>query len=249
MSSYARLYIDFDGVICDSVHEAFVSSYLAYHHLSDISVPDQHPEQRALFYRYRPFIRSGQHFMLLQHCIAHSTPLSTQDDFEQQLSSTTEPQLLQWRAALYEVRGRLIERQLAEYINLHTFYPHLPPHLPALSLNPAVYILSTKKIRLISLLLASIDITWPRERMLLSHHTAKIDIIKHEHAEPAETAVFIDDHAPHILTIAQGRSAGIDCYLADWGYVLADWQQDSRYMHVDGDSLHKLIQPFLHTNK
>lgn len=248
MSEYKRLYIDFDGVICDSVYEAFACSYLAYHRLDDIAAIDA--EQREIFYRYRPFIRSGQHLMLLQHCITRGISLSTQGDFEAQLTLTGDEQLTEWRTALYAVRARLIDKQLTDYINLHTLYPHITTHLPALARNPSVHILSTKKSHLISLLLSNADISWPAERLLLSHQQSKIDIIRGERGGGAsdERVAFIDDHLPHILAIDEGRKAGIDCYLADWGYVLPEWRDDSRYRHLDSSSVFELVGPFLSPN-
>lgn len=248
MNTYKRLYIDFDGVICDSVYEAFVCSYLAYHNLDKISETEHATEQCELFYRYRPFIRSGQHLVLLQHCIAKRILLSTQDDFEAQLAATADTTLAKWREALYEVRAQLIAQQLTSYIELHTLYPCMIGHLPALALNKDVFILSTKKSHLISLLLSHAGISWSPERLLLSHKKAKIDIIRsaYRDGDAVSTRVaFIDDHLPHILSIEEGQKEGVDCYLANWGYVVPEWRDNSRYRHLDSDSAAELVSPFL----
>lgn len=243
-NKYARLYIDFDGVICDSAYEAFVCSYLAYYHLHAIEDATAATEQQTLFQRYRPFIRSGQHFMLLQYCIENGILLSSQDDFERQLQSKTDQQLRQWRTVLYRTRATLIDQRLPDYLGFHTFYQHVRDVLQALSYNPRVFILSTKKEHLISLLLSGIGITWARERILMSHTHSKIHMVNDARRDHAERVAFIDDHLPHILSIEQGKERGIDCYLADWGYTLPDWRSDRAYAHLNAQSFVELVTPF-----
>ena len=250
MPTYAHLYIDFDGVICDSVREAFVTSYAAYHHNFKLArriamnTTDSMDSIQNIFYRYRPFIRSGQHFMLLQHCIANNIVLTSQSDFEHILQSTSTAQLMEWRKALYDMRAFFIEEHINEFLSLHRFYDHVHAHLMRLSKISQLIILSTKKEYLISLLLARAHIKWPLERIIGAHTHTKIDIIKERHLNTQEHVAFIDDHLPHILSIVHGRKYRIDCYLADWGYVLPQWREDSRYAHLNTHTLSSFLNSF-----
>jgi len=251
VKGYTHLYIDFDGVICDSVAEAFVCSYCAFHHHSVAQIEEmEFPEgKRKLFYAYRPFIRSGQHLMLLQYCLTNNIVLTSQDDFERELRATSKERLQEWRSALYDVRNSIMEKHMPYYLSLHRFYEEFAPYLAQLAIRREVVILSTKKEYLITRLLAGSAIEWPQERIITSHTQSKIDIIKERHADEGvnkgRTVAFIDDHLPHILSITEGEQAGIECYLADWGYTLPVWRAERAYAHVDSESLVSLLSPFL----
>ena len=251
MHTPTHLYIDFDGVICDSVQEAFVSSYAAYYDNLELArkvvadTTDRVNAIKSTFYQYRPFIRSGQHFMLLQHCIAHGIVLTSQSDFERELQSTSTAQLMEWRQALYAMRALFIKEYVNEFLSLHHFYDHVHTHLMHLSKASHVTILSTKKEHLVSLLLTHARIAWPSDRIVGAHTQSKIDIIKNRHLHTQEQVAFIDDHIPHILPIIHGRKCGIHCYLADWGYVLPQWREDTRYAHLNAHTLSSFLAPFM----
>ena len=251
MCAYTHLYIDFDGVICDSVQEAFVSSYAAYYDNLELArkvVADTTASVNAIqdtFYQYRPFIRSGQHFMLLQHCIAHGIVLTSQSDFERELQATSAAQLAEWRRILYDMRALFIKEHVNEFLSIHHFYDHVYTHLMRLSKASQVIILSTKKEHLVSLLLSHAHIDWPSDRIVGAHTQSKIDIIKNRHLNTQEQVAFIDDHLPHTLSIAHGRKYGIDCYLADWGYMLPQWREDARYAHLNTHTLPSFLALFM----
>jgi beta-phosphoglucomutase-like phosphatase (HAD superfamily) len=77
------LFLDFDGVLCDSVAECFVSSWLAYFDREGSKMPESVSlAQKDLFTRYRPFIRRGADYMLLQYAIENNIELVAQRDFD-----------------------------------------------------------------------------------------------------------------------------------------------------------------------
>ena len=79
----ALLVLDFDGVICDSVEECFVSSWTAYHGLHRGAPRSEAPDQaRASFRAMRPFVRSGEDFVLIQELIATGSAVSSQAEFD-----------------------------------------------------------------------------------------------------------------------------------------------------------------------
>ena len=234
MQRYTRLFIDFDGVICDSVAEAYYCSFLAYHQLplgDDPLTAD--PAIRERFIQYRPFIRSGQHLVLLQRCIEDGVPLTCQDDFESQLAATTETQLAEWRKRLYAVREQLIAEAHDRFVGLSTLYPEVSRLLPSLCGMDKITILSTKRNDIIQMILRANNIHWPDERVISVNKQGKIDAIREYRAGGNDPVYFIDDHLPHILDAEQSRQSNIDCYLADWGYTLPEWRSDPRYQHVD----------------
>ena len=67
------LFLDFDGVICDSEPECFESSSVAYRKLKSPENVSKSLEHRSLFRQLRPLIRSGEDYLVI-HLIT-SLPL------------------------------------------------------------------------------------------------------------------------------------------------------------------------------
>lgn len=253
MRDYDYLYLDFDGVICDSVLEAFYCSYLAYHAIPYTEDPSTYASDancsygvaKDIFFQYRPFIRSGQHLMLLQHCINRDIALHTQQDFETQLQHISAEQLQTWRNQLYTIRERMHSNRFSTYIALNTLYPHVQKHVHALSTCANAYILSTKRTDMIAIVLQHNQITWPSERIFSVDKKGKITAIQERAHRRNTNIAFIDDHLPHILTIEQGAQYGIDCFLADWGYVLAEWKENNDYVHLNEEQFSPFVDRFL----
>ena len=65
------LYLDFDGVVCDSERECFVSSWLTYRQLGG-ATGGEHISLRARrrFRQMRPLIRSGEDYVVIQQILA-----------------------------------------------------------------------------------------------------------------------------------------------------------------------------------
>ena len=76
------LFLDFDGVVCDSVPECFLSSHIAYNEFLGRPVTAVPLETKKRFYEYRPFMRSGEDYFLLQKFIEEGKTISVQEDFD-----------------------------------------------------------------------------------------------------------------------------------------------------------------------
>ena len=238
MAEYRYFYLDFDGVMCDSVKEAYFCSYLAYHRLSITSDPlavDNKIIQQ--FYKYRPFIRSGQHLVFLQFCIARGILLRNHHDFERELSAVSSRQLREWRDLLYVVREKLTAHDMRRFLQLHALYPGIEELARTLSAVENVYILSTKREDIISLILGNRAIDWPVERIISVDTKGKIDAIQTHRGANHYSVFFVDDHLPHILNKRESIERNIDCYLADWGYTLPEWRRNNAYQHINSEHL------------
>ncbi len=239
-----RLVLDFDGVLCDSVHEAFYATWVAYYRHQPEQLPNHIPLQtRSTFYHYRPFIRTGQHLMLLQHLIARGTQLHSQDDFERELSQTSEEQQQQWRSWLYQVREEMREGDQEQQLRLQPLYPGIRELLLKLTLTEGVIILSTKRADFIAAILAHNRVPWKSDGIHSVQKESKIDAIQRlQRATQAEhITIFVDDHLPHLLPQQEATTHNMRCLLANWGYVLPEWCHNHRYETIDMAGLRSLV--------
>ncbi|TVQ37823.1 MAG: hypothetical protein EA384_11015 [Spirochaetaceae bacterium] len=221
------LFLDFDGVICDSVLEAYVSSWIAWHRLvcgrEPAAVPLQH---RTLFYRYRPFIRNGEDFVLLQQTIEEGIAISTQSDFDDRLARTGAHRMQQYRSAIYSVREQLLRDDRHAWLRLNRIYPHVRSELEWLSQRDDCYILSTKKAAYIAEILIADGVDWPARRVLSAEGRSKIDMMAEVLAERSDPhAAFVEDQPDHFPGIGDDPGFRLDCFLAAWGYIQPHWLQ------------------------
>lgn len=211
------LFIDFDGVICDSVNECFVSSWLAYSGYRRCEPACIPLSDYSLFRRYRPLIRRGGDYLLLQRCIDKGIELANQVEFDHQAAIVGEAGMNAYHRQFYAARKRLLDDDRSYWLKLNRIYPHV--FRPLLSAAESAWILTTKEVLFVSEILASHGLSWNEKRIICSGTDRKIDVIE-KHLDEEETAVFIDDQIDHF---SGGVDPRISCYLAAWGYVRPAW--------------------------
>ena len=82
------VFLDFDGVICDSLPECYTVSLAAYYGLFRKSeVPkDASGATETVFRRFRPYIRRGGDYLFIQMAIHQGIRLESQEDFDSLIS-------------------------------------------------------------------------------------------------------------------------------------------------------------------
>jgi len=218
-ASAQHLYLDFDGVLCDSLEECYRSSWLA---LEAVTVgpesppePPADPTYRGRFRRCRPFIRSGEDYLMVHRWVREGRVPSDQAAFDASLQQAGDAQRAQWKAALYAVRESLLEHHRALWLSWNPLYEGVADALQAQVTNSAAWILSTKKAEFIVEILAHHGVPWPLERTIYTGSRGKLDLIEERSGKSA--SVLIDDQADHLVA----THASCQCYLALWGYVSA----------------------------
>lgn len=235
------LFLDFDGVLCNSIDECFVSSWLAFHHNG--SEPAAVPlAERRLFDSFRPFIRRGADYLLLQRCIADGTPLRSQADFDRELAEAGEERMAEYDRQFYEVRARLLAEQRSYWLALNRPYARILAPLRTVSARPGAYILSTKRADYIFEIVASWGIAWPKERIVTTGASDKGEHIgRLIHQAQATAGTLIDDQIDHLNRITDGR---VRRYLAAWGYVQPAWLVQTEIPIVDEEGFALLLRRF-----
>lgn len=217
------LYVfDFDGVLCDSIRECFVSSWYAYSHYHRGIDPDSvELDRKKRFYRYRPYIRTGEDYVLLHDLIDRGREIRSQEEFDEAKRAAGPEQMSSFRTQISRTREELLSRYRQWWLSLNPLYPGLHRSLMRIAERPDAVILSTKRPDLISEILGASGIAWPRSRIHHSGETGKLPFISKLRADAgARRAVFVDDQRDHLV---HGSDPGVRCCLAVWGYVQPQW--------------------------
>lgn len=225
------VFLDFDGVICDSHAECLVSSWYAYYHLyleKELRLVSL--SLRSQFLILRPFVRSGEDFLLIQEIIDKKFPISSQRDFDIYSEKKGKTLLKRYKELFYTARLKYLREDRDYWLSLNRLYPHIEKKLSSWAASPCFYILSTKKSEYILEILLSNHIDMPPGRVLCSNRTGKTGIITRElNRVRSLKAVFIDDQIDHLLSVKDHR---IEPLLASWGYIQNEWIQGNHAVQV-----------------
>jgi phosphoglycolate phosphatase-like HAD superfamily hydrolase len=222
MSGTPLLVLDFDGVVCDSMDECFVSSWIAYFTLYTKTQPPQVPTSlRRDFARLRPFIKTGEDYVLIQEILSNGTDAADQAGFDALIEQAGSEKMARFKEHFAAARNELLEKDRPFWLSLNRIYPHMLAAFTRLPKSAPIHILSTKDPRFIREILAASRIRLPEERISRSgthDKLSRVDLLLRQ--ERAEKAVFIDDQIEHL----KGNvNPGIEVYLAGWGYVKPEW--------------------------
>jgi hypothetical protein len=210
------IFLDFDGVLCDSLEECYRSSWLASIGWDGEEVPPDPPfdaAYRARFDACRPYIRSGEDYLVVHEWAALGIVPSSQAEFDASLDDKGRVVLDGLKTKLYGVRDLLLENHRALWLSWNPLYPGIAEALRSQAANAAVRILSTKKAEFILEIVLSQGVDWPLERTLYTGARTKLDII--DEIAGGEPSVLIDDQVDHL----DFEHPTCRCFLALWGYV------------------------------
>ena len=231
MISDTALFLDFDGVICDSFIECFSSSWYAYYILYlKSSQNSMRIEDNLQFRKIRPMVRNSEDNVVIQYIIRSKAAVTEQKDFDQICGTLGTETLTDFRNCFYEARDFFLADYRNFWLNLNVIFPPLLGPLRKIAENPGVYVLSTKKPSFIDEIVKYNFVEWPFERILEARGRSKEDIINDViDSAGYSKAVFIDDQIDHLRFRKESR---ISCYLAEWGYVSEEGLKDFSVPHM-----------------
>ena len=241
MKKTPLLVLDFDGVICDSVDECFASSWTAYHELR-LGRTGARPDDamRQGFKILRPFVRSGEDFVLIQEILARGTRVADQASFDAAARKEGEAVRERYRELFYQARSDHLRRDRAGWLALNRVYPHMKLALSRLPSSAPPFVLSTKKPPFIAEILAANGVGIPPERIIWSDAEPKLHTAARLRDQAGcPEAVFIEDQVDAIQGNADPR---IRPYLATWGYVKKEWLSGSEVALLTPDDFLKLVE-------
>lgn len=237
MARPLRLFIDFDGVICDSAAECLFSSWAAYDRLArsaDVGAAAVRPPAaprvvpialRKRFMQLRPFIRAGDDYVLIQHLLAADRMPSRQEEFDRARRDAGPQTLARYADALNRVRQELLTHDRDHWLRLNPLYPGMAALLRAADWE-TTSILSTKRPPYIAAILDFHAVAVPSQAILHAAAASKLEMVSMALNErPDDRAALVDDQLDHLIGNDDER---IEVYLADWGYAKPEWLADPR---------------------
>lgn len=245
------MFIDFDGVICDSAAECLYSSWIAYDRLTRRAQPDAasgtDPRMapsvpitlRERFLGLRPFIRAGDDYVLIQHLLATGRMPAHQTEFDQARRKAGARLLASYADALNSVRQELIAHDRSHWLRLNPLYPGMTELLRTADWD-RIWILSTKSPTYIQAILAFHDVPVPAGAILHAASASKLDMVAAMlDVRHAGRAALVDDQLDHLVGNDDPR---IEVYLAAWGYAKPEWRDDPRVPSLDLPELYGLAR-------
>lgn len=222
MNKTTLFFFDFDGVICDSIDECLLSSWLAYYKFFIKKEPPAMPLSfRSRFASLRPFIRDGQDYLLIHQLQQADIQIQSQQEFDNRISRTGATRMQTYRELFYTARDFLLKEDIAFWCRLNRLYPHMQQVLPVYLAYPTFYILSTKKPEYILKILKYNHLQIPAARVLYPGKESKCEIIKTVMQKTGKSrAVFVDDQIDHLYKV---KDPSIKTYLPSWGYIKSEW--------------------------
>jgi phosphoglycolate phosphatase-like HAD superfamily hydrolase len=235
------LFLDFDGVLCDSVSECYASSWIAFFERYRGESPKSvRIEDYRLFRSYRPYIHRGEDYLLIHSLISDRVPIRNQADFDAAVARAGTEHMATYRALLYTVREQLVADSLDRWLALHTAYPGIRGPLAALAPDPYAWIVSTKRQEFVLRVLRGWGIQWPPDRIATPVSRTKMQIIEGViHTRRLEKAIFVDDHAGDLY---HDHIEGLYCRLATWGHVDPNILNSDDYDRIELPELISIMQ-------
>ena len=221
MSFSTVLVLDFDGVICDSIDECFAVSWVAYHALFRKDTAASSPAARRNFARLRPFIRSGEDFLIIQEVLSTGSAVRDQAEFDELSRRAGAGKRAVFRQLFYAQRSEMLAKDRDSWLALNRVYPHMKKAFGVLGPGAPLYVLSTKEPQFIAEILSANQIEIPRQRILESVSEPKLVTTERLRAEGGfQDAILVEDQVDHLR---ENRNPHIRGFLAAWGYVQEEW--------------------------
>ena len=210
-------FLDFDGVIVDSIEECYIISKSAYFGYSFFSYNEI--EYKKIFYKYRGLVRPPHEYLILHKAIEIYIKDRSHDFkklFKEILINTIDKDKQFFEKDFFYKRSLYQEDNFQAWINLNPLMPFGKTLIN--SNNIDVYIVTTKnKSATVALLdYYKIKVAGIYANDEIKSFGSKGELIKSLMLEKnQQEALFLDDAVEHLDTIKDDK---VKCFFADWGY-------------------------------
>lgn len=208
--------LDFDGVICDSIHECFENSYLAYKILNpELNIPG-HPMNswKITFYKFRGLVRPSKNFYFLWKLIINGEEIPSDTvQFESQATAFSDSSE-RFEGIFTEVRARILTLNQERFISQNPLFQDVKENWSSLR-NP-LYIVTAKDPALARLILQanSLEVTDIFGKGSGSKSSTLLKLSTMHHIDISQI-YFVDDNPEFVR---EASKVGARVGLAKWGY-------------------------------
>ncbi len=232
------LVFDFDGVLCDSLHDSIrmaVNTYIQlapYHTLpvnGSLSPGDVEPFEKAnpdFITQFRQLMPMGNfaedYFVFLRILEAGAAEaIDSQEQFDAFKRTLSVDMLREYQARFYTLRGQLQSEDPQAWARMLPPFPGIPETVRSLSRRFLCAIATSKDLKSVDILLAQYGLAdlFASDRILDKDfaHSKREHLIRFQsnHDVPFGQIHFIDDKLLHLQSV---KNLGVNTYLAAWGF-------------------------------
>lgn len=232
------LVLDFDGVICNSIHDSFATSLTTYIHFCpnhnlQLKTPlvsnavfefeEDHPEIFRAFLELIPLANAAEDYCVLLSAIEKNLvgTIQNQTDFDRYKETFLSDQLKGFHDSFYQIRSQMRQKTLDQWLKLLPSFPKIPESIHLLSQKMILAIATSKDRTSVELLLNRYGILddFKSENILdKDFSTSKQHHLIHfqkQHHVPFSRIHFVDDKISHLQSV---KYLGVHNYLACWGF-------------------------------
>jgi hypothetical protein len=244
MAKKKYLFLDFDGVICDSINETILCSWLAYYQYLKKELPNSVPcDHKRQFMNFRPFIRSAADYIVIQDMIACRKQVKNQAEFDALLRLLGNEVLAYYQTVFYQARTEIFTAYKTLWLKLNPIYPHMYEIMKKAAYHNVVYLISTKKTEFILEILRGHYLDFDVKNIIYSGKEEKLAVIARIlKVQKRAKAYFIDDQISHLYPNHHRR---IKTYLASWGYIEQKWLKQGRVKVLTPAKMLRLVSQVL----
>ena len=218
------LITDFDGVLCDSVHECLLVTYNAYKRLETpsfqraLNLEEIAPAKRAQFRKLRSYLKGAEDMVPIFLAVEERAPITNQFEFDR-WRDKHQAQLVRYQQAFYAERDYLQRHAKALWLSLNPLFDGIGEALRQQNSFESVRILTTKRQQDVLEIFHYQGISFPADQVIYIHAAEKpkklLEILRTNGAVPSES-VYIEDQIDFLV---EAKKHGIGSYFVAWGYV------------------------------
>jgi len=205
------------------MEECLITSWNAINHYvgtdSMVFSATEVPHDIELYFRkYRHYVRSGGEYVILYRAREEGVEIANQRLFDE-LSARWHNEVLSFKERFYTARQYLRANNLMQWIALHKVFDEIIEILRMMNERRSLYIVTMKDKESVLLILQRHGININEGNIFdVNEISDKLDCLS-TIARNAQTdlsqLVFIDDNITHLI---KPKQAGVNCYMAGWGY-------------------------------
>lgn len=208
--------LDFDGVICDSIHECFHNSYRAFISVrSDLNLPNTPKDTwREKFYEYRGLVRPARNFYLLWDLIINKLEISLSTiEFESTVDNYDDI-LIEFDQEFMSIRKEQLDCDFEAFMVQNPLFPSVKEIWD--ELPRPLFIVTAKDEKITKLILEynGLDVDGVFGKGSGHKYETLLKLAK-SHEVPVKSVYFVDDNPEFV---SEANSVGVKTALSEWGY-------------------------------
>lgn len=232
------LVFDFDGVICNSIHDSFLTALNSYIQISpDHGLPldrslnpdnvllfeQNHGDFFKQFSQLMPLGNFAEDYFVVIRILEEkkSEEMKNQSHFDKFKRSISREKLATYQTIFYETRQRMQEEDPDSWASLLPPFPGITESIRSLSRRFVCCIATSKDHQSVDILIRKYGINncfQPENILDKDFAESKRDHLlrfHQEHDVSYKNIMFIDDKVSHLMKV---KDLGIQAYLALWGF-------------------------------